>query len=60
MTGGIVVLLDNKPDEPENLIATTTSAIASTPPASGADTKMDVEEEEAPLPEPFTYPFGDE
>lgn len=60
VTGGIVVLLDNKPDEPENLIATTTSAVASTPPASGADTKMDVEEEEAPLPEPFTYPFGDE
>ncbi|KAG0074810.1 proteasome regulatory particle base subunit [Linnemannia elongata] len=60
VTGGIVVLLDNKPDEPENLIATTTSAVASTPPASVADTKMDVEEEEAPLPEPFTYPFGDE
>ncbi|KAG0273159.1 proteasome regulatory particle base subunit [Linnemannia exigua] len=59
VTGGIVVLLDNKPDEPENLIATTTSAVSSTPPAT-ADTKMEVEEEEAPLPEPFTYPFGDE
>ncbi|KAF9101602.1 proteasome regulatory particle base subunit [Mortierella sp. GBA35] len=59
VTGGIVVLLDNKPEEPENLIATTTSAISTTT-AAGADTKMDVEEEEAPLPEPFTYPFSDE
>ncbi|KAK3822340.1 MAG: armadillo-type protein [Linnemannia gamsii] len=59
VTGGIVVLLDNKPDEPENLIATTTSAVSSTPPAT-ADIKMEVEEEEAPLPEPFTYPFSDE
>ncbi|KAF9911713.1 proteasome regulatory particle base subunit [Linnemannia zychae] len=59
VTGGIVVLLDNKPDEPENLIATTTSAASPAPPAT-ADTKMEVEEEEAPLPEPFTYPFGDE
>lgn len=58
VTGGIVMLLDNKPEEPENLIATTTSAVPATP-AAAVDTKMEVEEEEAPLPEPFTYPFSD-
>lgn len=55
VTGGIVVLLDNRSGEPEKLIATTTA----TAPASTAagDSKMEVEEDEAPMPEPFTYPF---
>ncbi|KAF9982892.1 proteasome regulatory particle base subunit [Mortierella antarctica] len=58
VTGGIVVLQDNRSGEPETLIPTTTA----TAPASAvtADTKMEVEEEEAPLPEPFTYPFDRE
>ncbi|KAF9388786.1 proteasome regulatory particle base subunit [Podila verticillata] len=53
VAGGIVVLLDNKPGEPETLIPTSTAASATAPAES-----MEVEEEEAPLPEPFTYPFG--
>ncbi|KAF9373916.1 proteasome regulatory particle base subunit, partial [Mortierella sp. AD011] len=58
VTGGIVVLLDNKSGEPETLIATTA---ATTAPAASAttDSKMEVEEEEAPVPEPFTYPFDE-
>ncbi|KAF9994249.1 proteasome regulatory particle base subunit [Entomortierella chlamydospora] len=58
VTGGIVVLLDNKSGEPETLIATTAAATA---PATSAttDSKMEVEEEEAPVPEPFTYPFDE-
>ncbi|KAF8952283.1 proteasome regulatory particle base subunit [Podila verticillata] len=53
VSGGIVVLLDSQPGEPETLIPTST-ATSSTAPAES----MEVEEEEAPLPEPFTYPFG--
>ncbi|KAG0026231.1 proteasome regulatory particle base subunit [Podila clonocystis] len=56
VTGGIVVLLDNKPGEPETLIPTSTAASSAAAPAP-AET-MEVEDEEAPLPEPFTYPFG--
>ncbi|KAG0327315.1 proteasome regulatory particle base subunit [Dissophora globulifera] len=55
VTGGIVVLQDNKSGEPETLIAT--RAAVSSAAAPSFDGKMDVEEEEAPLPEPFNYPF---
>ncbi|KAG0366491.1 armadillo-type protein [Gamsiella multidivaricata] len=54
-TGGIVVLLDNRSGEPETLIATTAATAPATAPT--VDSKMEVEEEEAPVPEPFTYPF---
>ncbi|KAF9201263.1 proteasome regulatory particle base subunit [Haplosporangium sp. Z 27] len=57
VTGGIVVLLDNRIGEPETLIATTTAATSAA--SASTDTKMEVEEEEAPVPEPFTYPFDD-
>ncbi|GJJ69702.1 26S proteasome regulatory subunit N2 [Entomortierella parvispora] len=60
VTGGIVVLLDNKSGEPETLIASTTATAAAAAAAGAADSAMEVEEEEAPLPEPFTYPFSDE
>ncbi len=58
VTGGIVVLQDNKSGEPETLIPTTTATATAS--AVTADSKMEVEEEEAPLPEPFTYPFDRE
>ncbi|KAF8985369.1 proteasome regulatory particle base subunit [Entomortierella lignicola] len=57
VTGGIVVLLDNRIGEPETLIATTAAATSAA--STSTDTKMEVEEEEAPVPEPFTYPFDD-
>ncbi|KAG0222249.1 armadillo-type protein [Mortierella sp. GBAus27b] len=60
VTGGIVVLLDNKSGEPETLIATTTEVPPAASAAPATDSKMEVEEEEAPLPEPFTYPFDQE
>ncbi|KAG0099850.1 proteasome regulatory particle base subunit [Podila epicladia] len=56
VTGGIVVLLDNQPSEPETLIPTSTAASSATAPVPTET--MEVEEEEAPLPEPFTYPFN--
>ncbi|KAF9914367.1 proteasome regulatory particle base subunit [Lobosporangium transversale] len=55
VTGGIVVLLDNRPGEPEMLLLTRATTAGAAAPAS--DNKMEVEEEEAPMPEPFTYPF---
>ncbi|KAG0345034.1 proteasome regulatory particle base subunit [Podila humilis] len=66
VTGGIVVLLDQQPGEPETLIPTSTAVAAAAAAAAAADAtaapaaaeSMEVEEEEAPLPEPFTYPFG--
>ncbi|KAK3812920.1 MAG: armadillo-type protein [Benniella sp.] len=60
VTGGIVVLLDNRSGEPETLIQTTAAAAPAAAAAAGSEAKMEVEEEEAPLPEPFTYPFDQE
>ncbi|CAG8455290.1 13893_t:CDS:10 [Ambispora leptoticha] len=48
IVGGILMMKDQRPDEPEELIAP--SAPAANEPA---------EEEEAPPPEPFEYPFDD-
>ncbi|KAF9404005.1 proteasome regulatory particle base subunit [Podila epigama] len=56
VTGGIVVLLDNQPGAPETLIPTSTASTAAAATTAAAET-MDVTEEEAPLPEEFTYPF---
>ncbi|KAG0240325.1 proteasome regulatory particle base subunit [Actinomortierella wolfii] len=60
VSGGIVLLKDHTPGEPETLIPTSTSTVASTNGASGAaDASNAADDAEAPMPEPFEYPFED-
>ncbi|KZO96227.1 putative RPN2-26S proteasome regulatory subunit [Calocera viscosa TUFC12733] len=63
--GGIVVLLDKRPGEPVEYIEPEPVAEAAAAPASGMDLDVppqpiEMEGEEAALPTPFEYPFGED
>ncbi|ODQ51271.1 26S proteasome regulatory complex, non-ATPase subcomplex, Rpn2/Psmd1 subunit [Saitoella complicata NRRL Y-17804] len=51
LTGGVVMMLNKKPEEPEELVEMKARTEAASAPADQA------EEEEAPMPEAFEYPF---